>query len=74
MLVAARSEAAVVAEAKKGGWARFRDGCISGASRQTVQRGISRDEIVWLFGAAGIEVCSSNSPCLKSKTSGTENV
>ena len=56
VLVAARSEAAVAAEAKRGGWARFNDGWISSASKGTFQRGIRREELGWLLGAAGLEL------------------
>ncbi len=56
ILVAARSEAVVAAEAKKGGWARFNDGWISSASKGTFQRGIPREELGWLLGAVGLEL------------------
>ena len=56
VLLAARSEAAVAAEAKRGGWSKFNDGWISSASKGTFQRGIPREELGWLLGAAGLEL------------------
>lgn len=56
VLVAARSEAAVAAEAKRGGWSTFNDGWISSASKSTFQRGVPREELGWLLGAAGLEL------------------
>jgi SAM-dependent methyltransferase len=56
LLVAARSERTVRVEADRGGWGRFGDGWISSERKQTFQKGIGRDEIVWLLGAAGINV------------------
>lgn len=56
VLVAARSEAAVTAEARRGRWEKFNDGWISSGSKGTFQRGIPREELGWLFGAAGLEL------------------
>jgi hypothetical protein len=56
VLVAARSEAAVAAEAKRGEWAAFNDGWISSVSKRTFQRGIPREELGWLLGAVGLEL------------------
>lgn len=56
VLLAARSVTAVAAEAKRGGWSPFNDGWISSASKGTFQRGIPREELSWLLGAAGLEL------------------
>ncbi len=56
VLVAARSVAAVTAEARRGRWRKFNDGWISSASKGTFQRGIPREELGWLLGAADLEL------------------
>jgi hypothetical protein len=38
------------------GGERFGDGWISSEAKQTFQKGITRDEIVWLLGAVGINL------------------
>lgn len=55
LLLAARSEAAVQAEAQKGHWQPLNDGWISSPSKNTFQRGIPSAELGWLVGAAGLE-------------------
>lgn len=42
LLVAARSEKAVQAEARRGAWRPFGDGWISSEGKQTFQKGITR--------------------------------
>jgi DNA phosphorothioation-associated putative methyltransferase len=59
LLVAARSEAAIKAEAQKGRWASFSDGFLSDARKKTFQKGITKDEIAWLFGKIGLPLA----PC-----------
>ena len=58
LLVAARSDAAIKAEAQKGHWAVFSDGFLSDARKKTFQKGITRDEIAWLFGKIGLPLAT----------------
>ena len=58
LLVAARSEAAIKTEAQKGHWTTFSDGFLSDARKPTFQKGISKDEIAWLFGKIGFPLAA----------------
>lgn len=56
LLIAARSESAITAEAKRGNWPRHNDGWISSTSKGTFQKGVGPAELGWLLGGAGLSI------------------
>lgn len=56
LLIAARSESAISAEARKGNWAPFNDGWISAPQKGTFQKGIALAELAWCAGAIGFRI------------------
>jgi len=56
LLIAARSESAISAEARKGNWAPFNDGWISAPQKGTFQKGIAPEELAWCAGAIGFQI------------------
>ncbi|MCZ2077747.1 MAG: class I SAM-dependent methyltransferase [Bryobacterales bacterium] len=53
LLIAARSDLAIAAEARKGNWAPFNDGWISEPRKGTFQKGITLEELAWYADAIG---------------------
>lgn len=56
LLIAARSEAAVRREARKGQWRSWGDGWVSSEAKGTFQTGIRPEFLGWLLGKMGMEL------------------
>ncbi len=56
LLIAARSESAIAAEARKGNWAPCNDGWISAPEKGTFQKGIAPEELAWCAGSIGFRI------------------
>jgi SAM-dependent methyltransferase len=56
LLIAARSESAISAEARKGNWAPFNDGWISARQKGTFQKGIALEELAWCADEIGFRI------------------